>query len=388
MPTNRGTRHKPRYSGQVGYKGRKKWVGTYATAEEYNKAVDERRAELREEVDGNGPRDVPTVLEFAEAKFKDDGRIEMKWPDGQRAQKEAGRRDSTATRLREGLRSFIREFGERQLDGFTRDEALTWALAQGANTRQSVGQFFNHALDRELITTNHFSRLGASKRKRRVDRPDFEILSDEQYERLLNCACASRADEYGLILEGAILAVGEAALRPGEIFAFHRDEIDYEKGEVAVRWNLNSVTGKREWPKDDDPRWVPLSPRFLSHLPKMPVLSEILFPAPRGGYMSSSNWSKHWHSVMAAAGLPGQDFYELKHRAIQWMVDPAEDGGLGLDPATVALIVGHNDGGYLISTTYTKLSQKRARERTRRAMDDYEARRASEKPQLYVVGGR
>jgi hypothetical protein len=27
---------------------------------------------------------------------------------------------------------------------------------------------------------------------------------------------------------------------------------------------------------------------------------------------------------------------ELKHRAIQWMVDPIEDGELGLDPATAA----------------------------------------------------
>jgi hypothetical protein len=43
--------------------------------------------------------------------------------------------------------------------------------------------------------------------------------------------------------------------------------------------------------------------------------------------------------------MPDQDFYELKHRAIQWMVDPVEDGGLGLDPATAAAMVGHEDGG-------------------------------------------
>ncbi len=263
---------------------------------------------------------------------------------------------------------------------------MTWANRRGANTRQAVGQFFGHAVERELIATNHFRRLGGSKRKRRVDRPDFEILSDEQYERLLGCARASREDDYGLIIEGAILAVGEAALRPGEVFALHRNEIDYEKGEVPIRWNLNAATGKREWPKDDEPRWVPLSPRLLNHLPKMPVLSKILFPAPRGGYMSSANWSKHWHSVRASAGMPGQEFYELKHRAIQWMVDPIEDGGLGLDAATAALIVGHDDGGYLISTVYTKLSQKRARERTKRALAEYEARKAAEQPRLHVVG--
>jgi hypothetical protein len=73
--------------------------------------------------------------------------------------------------------------------------------------------------------------------------------------------------------------------------------------------------------------------------------------------------------------MPDQQFYELKHRAIYWMVDPAADGGLGLDPATAAEIVGHDDGGYLIATVYTKLGQRRAIARAKRAMDDYQQRR-------------
>jgi integrase len=388
MPNNRGTRHNPRYSGRVGYKGHKKWVGTFETADAYKKAAEECRAELREEVDNGPRRRVPTVLQFAEATIKGDGRVEMVWPEGQRAQKKEGRRESTERRMREGLRPFIREFGERRLDSFNRDEALTWALTQGPNTQQSVRQFFNHALDRDLIPRNHFTRLGASRRKRRVERPDFQVITPDQYARLRDCARASRADDYGLIIEGAILAVGETAMRPGEVFALHRDEVDFEENIVRVRWNLNSVTGKREWPKDDEPRLVPLSPRFRNHLLQMPVLSDILLPAPRGGYMSSSNWSKHWHAVCAAAGMPGLEFYELKHRAIQWMVDPVEDGGLGLDPATVALIVGHGDGGYLISTVYTKLSEKRARKRAQAAMDAYEERTASEEPRLRIVEDR
>lgn len=84
---------------------------------------------------------------------------------------------------------------------------------------------------------------------------------------------------------------------------------------------------------------------------------------------------------------PGE-FYELKHRAIQWMVDPVEDGGLGLDPATAAEMVGHDDGGYLIATVYTKLGQRRAIARARRAMDAYQQRRDAadaEPPRLKVV---
>lgn len=68
------------------------------------------------------------------------------------------------------------------------------------------------------------------------------------------------------------------------------------------------------------------------------------------------------------------------------MVDPVEDDGLGLDPATVALMVGHDDGGWQISTVYTKLSQRRARERAQRAMDAYRSRQTTGRTHLQVVG--
>jgi integrase len=387
MPHNRGTRHKPKWVGHVEYKGRQKWVGTHASMEEYREAEERCLAELREEVDHPESREVPTVIEFAGAEIHDGGKITMTWPAGQRAQKATGRRDSSVRRMQEGLRPFIREHGERRLDSFTRDEAITWTLPKGANTQQAVRQFFNHALDRELITRNHFTRLGAGKRKRRVDKPDFEIITDAQYRRLRQSARASRADDYGLILEGAILAVGEEAMRPGELFALHYSDLDFARNMIRIRRQLDLDTGKITWPKDDDPRYVVMSPAFRAHIPTMPRLGKIVFPAPRGGYMLRSSWSTHWHTIRAGAGMPGQDFYELKHRAIQWMVDPVEDGGLGLDPPTVAAMVGHDDGGYLIATVYTKLAQRRALARAQRAMDAYQQRHVDDRP-LHLVGDR
>jgi hypothetical protein len=97
--------------------------------------------------------------------------------------------------------------------------------------------------------------------------------------------------------------------------------------------------------------------------------------------MRQPNWTHYWNAVRVAAGMPGQEFYELKHRAIQWMVDPVDDGGLGLDPATVAEMVGHDDGGWLISTVYTKLGQRRALARAQRAIDIYRGRPAATPPQ-------
>jgi hypothetical protein len=107
----------------------------------------------------------------------------------------------------------------------------------------------------------------------------------------------------------------------------------------------------------------------------MPRLSpEILFPTPRGRFMRRSTWSAHWHSVRAAAQMPGLEFYELRHRAIQWMIDPPHDGGLGLDIQTTAHIAGHRDGGYPVCSTYTKLAEHRAIARTQRAINAYQLR--------------
>jgi integrase len=389
MPHNRGTKHKPEWVGQVGYKGRKKWVGSYTTMEGYKKAATERRAELREEVENPGRRQTPTVLQFAGAKIDNKtGRVTMTWPVGERARKEKGRKANSILWMQEALRPFIREFADRPIDSFSRDEALTWIRPKGAHTRQNVRQFFNHALDRELIQSNPFARTGASKRKRRVDRHDFQIITPDQYASLRSCARASRADDYGLVIEGAILAVGEAAIRPGEIFALHREEVDFTENVIHVRFQLDSRTQTRVSPKDDDPRWVVMSPTLRDHLRHMPRYSDtILFPAVRGGYMTQSNWTHYWHATRASAGMPGQEFYELKHRAIQWMIDPADDGGLGLDPQTVAKMVGHDDGGFLISTVYSKLADQRARTRAQTAMNKYQERQAKKEARhLKVVG--
>jgi len=397
MPLNRGTRNKPRYCGYAKYRGRKKWIGTFDNLEEYNIEKARCLAELQEEVDNphSHRTGAITVSKFAGATFHENGRITMTWPDGERCQKETGRRDSTVQRLRDGLRPFLREFHDRPLDSFTRDEAVTWTRPKGANTQQAVRQFFNHAEDRDLIPRNLFTKLGASKRKRRVDRPDFEIISDENYARLRRGARGCRPDDYGLVLEGAVLTIGDEALRPGEIFALHRPELHFDKNLIHVKRQIALETGKITWPKDDDGRWVPMTPAWREHLERMPRMGqvvnkdmgEIVFPSPQGGYMWRSTWSSWWKAICAAAGMPGQDFYDLKHRAIQWMVNPVEEGGLGLDPATVAEVVGHDDGGYLIATVYTKLGQRRALARAQRALDAYQQRRdaADTKPLCLTV---
>jgi integrase len=201
------------------------------------------------------------------------------------------------------------------------------------------------------------------------------VLSNEQYKRLRQCARASHTDSYGLILEGAILAIGEAAMRPGEIFALNHSDIDLTTDIIHIRRQLDLASGVTDWPKDDEPRDITMTPTLHRHLEIMPRISEdILSPTPRGCYMRRSTWSAHWHSVRAAAQMPGLEFYELRHRAIQWMIDPQNDGGLGLDIQSAAHIAGHHDSGYLVCSTYSKLAEHRALARARRAIDAHQQR--------------
>jgi hypothetical protein len=78
--------------------------------------------------------------------------------------------------------------------------------------------------------------------------------------------------------------------------------------------------------------------------------------------------------VRAAAQMSGLEFYEMRHRAIQWMIDPPHDGGLGLDIQSTAHIAGHRDGGYLVCSTYSKLAEHRAIARTQRAINGNQQR--------------
>lgn len=94
---------------------------------------------------------------------------------------------------------------------------------------------------------------------------------------------------HGLILEGAVLAVGDEAMRPGELFALHWPGLDFPKNLIHIHRQLDLDTGETTWSKDDDGRYMVMSPAFRAHVPTMPRLGKIVFPAPRGGYMLRSS---------------------------------------------------------------------------------------------------
>jgi hypothetical protein len=78
---------------------------------------------------------------------------------------------------------------------------------------------------------------------------------------------------------------------------------------IHVRRQLDLSAGEITWPKDDDGRWVPMSPALYAHFEAMPrmgkvvheELGEIVFPSVRGGYMRRSQWCSLWNAIRVAA---------------------------------------------------------------------------------------
>ena len=135
----------------------------------------------------------------------------------------------------------------------------------------------------------------------------FELVSTEQCWRLGQCARASRTDDCGLIIEGAILAIGEAAIRPGEIFALHHTDLDYAENIINIRRQRDPSTRGHSGAQGRRPPMGDHEPRPTQTPAAMPRYSDtILFPAIRGGLHGTVNGTYHWHAVRASAGCPAK----------------------------------------------------------------------------------
>lgn len=352
-----------KFFGPIEYRGRQRWVGTYATKDEWMEAAHAAEASLREEWGGpvSAGSSLPTVAEFLGVRVVDGGRVKPR-PNVERIWPWTHRRgitkESSARTLSENVRPFVRVYGERRFGSFGRREAR--AIAQGMTEGQkaAVRRLFADAMDDEIIEANPFTRLGI-KQASRLESADFRVISEAELDRLLVAARNSRVDDYALTIHAAVRLESAVGIRPSEIFGLERELLDRRNRCIELRNQIDD-RGKVVRLKNSQARIVPLRDEEIDAIDAAPVLSpRWIIAAPRGGIMKLSLWAGYWGPVRAAAGLPDLPFYELKHRAITWMCTPKPDG-LGLDVRDVARIVGHQDGGETIRKHYLHLDEHAA----------------------------
>jgi integrase len=194
----------------------------------------------------------------------------------------------------------------------------------------------------------------------------------------------------------AVDAGAGCGLRQGEIFGLAVEELDHERGWLAVSHQLKRIRGKYVFalPKGGKIRDVPL-PQAVSNAlrdhskefdpidvtlpwrtPDGPLVTKrLLFSGPEGNHVRVSNFNDHhWKPALAAAGIipkakPGERYasarehgmHALRHFYASVLLDAGEN------IRALSQYLGHSDPGFTLRP-YTHLMPS-SEGRTRKAVD-------------------
>jgi integrase len=264
---------------------------------------------------------------------------------------------ATRSSYRYALKRFRADWGGTRLADVGRPEARAWALSQPQSNVRVARTMFSDAINDGLHPgPNPFAGLRLEQPR---GRKDLDALTEVEVHRLADCAFAVHGS-YGQTFRAMILFAAYVGLRPGELFAFERGDLDGDL--VRIRRSLDG-TGQVKLPKNNKERIVILPPPAREALREMPARADVpwVFTSPRGRRFSQGSLTYCWRPVRAAFGRPEMDFYELRHFCATHLLE------LGVSHADVAVQLGHRDGGRLVMSTYGHPSEEGARERLKRA---------------------
>jgi integrase len=145
-------------------------------------------------------------------------------------------------------------------------------------------------------------------------------------------------------LEALYLAALGTGLRQGELLALRWQDVDLERGELAVTHTLQRGTRALAEPKTDRARRTLRIPRqvtaaLLAHWSQQSIvpLAGLIFTTQRGTALNSRNVTRYLQRHLARLGLPHQRFHDLRHAFATLMIESGEDLGV------VSRILGHAD---------------------------------------------
>jgi integrase len=270
-------------------------------------------------------------------------------------------KDSTNIHNRERTSAFVERYGIRRIDQVD-DEIVGEWLAGGKHngTVPALRAMFNDAASAKagrLVRHNSFARLGISKGPgRRHEQPP----SEEQVWKLVRCACELASPSFAAWLQVAAFT----GLRPGELDALRRTNVDLDRARIRVVEQFNAKTRTFTLPKNGLARDAPLTDPAREALVSLPVEGEFCFAPIRGEHWTASARAYHWKAVRSAAGWAGSLYLATRHFAGWYMVNV-----LDLPSEDVAIALGHTDGGELVRRLYGHRDHERALDRVTAAYE-------------------
>ena len=200
-------------------------------------------------------------------------------------------------------------FGDRPVASLRSEEICAWrgTLPDGHRfeATQALRQVLNAAVAWELIDVNP-ARHG-------VPNPQRRFPEKRPFESWIQVGELAR--HLGAVTGPMVLVGAATGLRPAELVALERGDLDYVGGVVYVRRQL--VRGQIKQAKTRrSVRAVPLQAIAREALERLSRGgSRLLFPASHGGYLDLHNFRpREWRPAQVAAGIdPIRRPYDLRH---------------------------------------------------------------------------
>jgi integrase len=199
--------------------------------------------------------------------------------------------------------------GEVRLVDLRAEQICAWrgTLPEGYRfeATQARRQVLNRAVAWQLIETNPAKRGVANPLRRFPEKRPFESWAEIE----------AVAEHLGPVGDPMVTFAAATGLRPAELVALERRDVDRAGGVVYVRRQF--VRGQVKPPKTRrSMRPVPLQAVAFEALDQLPESkSSLLFPAPRGGHIDLHNFrARAWRPAQLAAGIePLRRPYDLRH---------------------------------------------------------------------------
>jgi integrase len=216
---------------------------------------------------------------------------------------------ATIEKLRWLLAKATAAFGEVRLVELRPEEICAWRgmLPEGHRfeATQALRQVLNRAVAWQLMDVNPAKRGVSNPLRRFPEKQPFQSWDEIR----------AVSEHLGLVTRSMVIFAAARGLRPAELAALERRDIDRADGVVYVRRQV--VHGQIKATKTRrSVRAVPLQSIALEALARLPECeSPLLFPSARGGYIDLHNFrAREWRPAQLAAGIdPLRRPYDLRH---------------------------------------------------------------------------
>ena len=268
---------------------------------------------------------------------------------------------STQRTYRYAVEKITGEYGKRKLSEIGRAEARRAANAWPRATAKVARTMWADAVRDEVCDQNPWTNLRLETPK---GRKDIDALTESEIDALADLV-EQQSGDYGLQARAIILTLAYTGMRPGELCALHRTDVNLDGLEVIVQRSLDG-TGLEKKPKNGLARRIILPAVAADAIRLVPEVigSPYVFHSVRGKRLTKGTMAYFWRRIRSAWVALGHrpiDVYELRHACATMLIER------GLNAGDVAFQLGHQDGGRLVQTLYGHPAEESMRDRIRMA---------------------